>query len=387
MGIFNSAWEWFTRQVGADGTITLDACIEKLQAEAYFKRLAMQCCINLIADTISLAEFQTYVDKKNKKGDNYYLFNVEPNVNRSASAFWRYVIRRLVLDNECLIIIRPDGQMYPAESFTKKTYAFVENIYTDIVVDEFKLNTSLKESEVIHLQLNDERITSIVNGVFETYSELIAYSKKTYKRSNARRGILEIPAKTSERDIDKQTEEKLMNERFKRFFDAENGAVLPLSNGYKYTDLATQGYKQGSDSRDIKALIDDMFYFTAIAFKIPPSLFLGTGADTSSAMISYINLCINPLADLIASEVNRKMYRKDAYLAGNFLKIDTTRIKLTDIKDLANAMDILFRAGVHTINDNRELIGKEKSADEIADEVFVTKNYMRAADIQKGGES
>ncbi|MDO4720957.1 MAG: phage portal protein [Peptostreptococcaceae bacterium] len=384
--VVRKAWEWLARFVGEDKTVNVEIC-QRLESEVYFKRLAIQCCINLIADTLSLAEFQTFEKRKQTQKTNHYLLNVEPNRNYSASAFWRAVVRRLVVDNECLIIITKDGQLYPAESFTRERYPFRENVYRDIVVDGFKMDSSYTEPQVLYLQLNDERITEIVHGVYETYSALIAHSQKTYKRSNAQRGILEIPTRTSEKDADRQKQEELMMKRFKRFFEAENGAVMPLTNGYKYEDLTQKGYKTGSDSRDIRALVDDVFYFTALAFKIPPTLFLGQVQDTAQAMKLYLNLCINPLGDLIATEINRKMYGMALYNAGTYVKLDTSKINVTDIKDLAMAADILFRTGVHTINENRVMFGKEKSDDKAADEIFVTKNYMKLADAEKGGGS
>ena len=98
-------WDWFLSLFNKETkTLTLDAFIGELTGEIFFKELAVQACINLIANTISRSEFLTYEKGKEVKKDNYYLFNVEPNPNKSASKFWRDVVSKLVYDNECLVI-------------------------------------------------------------------------------------------------------------------------------------------------------------------------------------------------------------------------------------------------------------------------------------------
>src|SRR5699024_8869546 len=98
--------DWFFSLVGRQGgsQIKIDEYCDRLQKEVYVKNLAVQSAINLIANSLSLSEFETYEKGKKIKEENYYLFNVEPNLNKSSSKFWREVIRNLIFDNECLVI-------------------------------------------------------------------------------------------------------------------------------------------------------------------------------------------------------------------------------------------------------------------------------------------
>ncbi len=66
-----------------------------------------------------------------------------------------------------------------------------------------------------------------------------------------------------------ETFKKLMTEYFKDFFEADN-AVLPLFEGFEFEDLGSKTYSE-TTSRDIKAMVDDIYDFTARAFQIPPS--------------------------------------------------------------------------------------------------------------------
>src|SRR5690554_4884843 len=167
-------WDWLLSLFNKDTkTLTLDAFIGELTGEIFFKELAVQACINLIANTLSRSEFQTFERGKEVKKDNYYLFNVEPNPNKSASKFWRDVVHHLVYDNECLVLMQGD-HLYVADSYTTVPGTFVENLYTDIRIGDLDLTTKHRESEVLHFELHNERIKDVVDGFYTSYGKLIA---------------------------------------------------------------------------------------------------------------------------------------------------------------------------------------------------------------------
>src|SRR5690606_11584374 len=103
------------------------------------------------------------------------------------------------------------------------------------------------------------------------------------------------------------------------------------------------GVKGGADGRDVRAFVDDIFDFVAIAFQIPPQLIKGNIADTEKAVNNFLTFCVNPVAELLTDEINRKMYGKRLFLERTYMKLDTSRIKAVDIKDVANALDVLLR--------------------------------------------
>jgi HK97 family phage portal protein len=123
-----AAWDWFLSKFDkATNTLKLNAVVGELAAEVYYKQLAIQSCINLIANTVARGEFLTYEKGQEVRKDNYYLLNVEPNQNKSASKFWRDVISKLVYENKCLVIQYND-KFYAADSFQIKEHAFFENV-------------------------------------------------------------------------------------------------------------------------------------------------------------------------------------------------------------------------------------------------------------------
>lgn len=358
----------------------------RLTTETYYKQLAIETAINLISNTLALAEFRTFTKGTESKNKEYYIFNIQPNVNQNASRFWRKTIHNLIYDNEALVINQADG-IFVADNFIREEYAFVENYYSNIYIENLQLKRTFKESEVFYFALHSAKMGDLINGLYNDYGKLLEYSKDNYKKSNARRGVLEIPTSFDQTKDGQEKLSKLLNEHFKSFFNAENGAVLPLSSGLKYTDLTNQTYKNGSDSRDIRSLVDDIFDYVAIAFQIPPQMLKGSVADNDKSWDSYMTMCIKPLAELLEKEINRKYYTEKQFLEKTYLKIDTSLIKHMDLKDLALALDILTRNGVNRLDDNLKLVGREEIGGKLGDTRLLTLNLTTMEDAINKAEN
>lgn len=379
-------WDWFLGLFDKNNTVSLDVHVGALATEVFYKELAIQASINLIANTVARSEFRTFEKGKEIKKDNYYLFNVEPNKNKSASKFWRDVIHKLVYDNECLVI-QQDNHFYVADSFDTDKYVFKENIYRNIVIQDYRLKDTFTESEVLHFELHNGKIKDIIEKLYNSYGSLITASQKHYKRNNARRGTLTIPTNYPQTDKAQQELQKLLNDKFKRFFDAEGGAVLPLTNGIEYDELEnTNGVKGGIEGRDIRAFIDDVFDFVAIGFQIPPQLLRGNVADTDKAVNNFLTFCINPLAELLTDEINRKMYGKKNFIESTYVKLDTSNIRAVDIKDIAGALDVLVRIGAYSVDDCLKYLGMEPLNTDWSKARWMTKNYERIDQRFLGGD-
>jgi HK97 family phage portal protein len=371
-----SLWQWFLGLFDKDtNTLYLDAAMGELVTEIYFKELAIQACINLIANTVAQSEFRTFEKGEEVKKDNYYLLNVEPNPNKSASKFWRDVVARLVYDNECLVIQQNDS-LYAADTFTVTRFAFRDYLYDGIVIDDFAMEAVYAGPQVLHFELHNQRIKTVIDGLYQSYAKLIAVSQAHYKRNNARRGKLTIPTNYPQTEEAQRNLKELLDNRFRRFFEAEGGAVLPLTNNMEYEELSSNiGVKGGVEGRDIRAFIDDVFDFVAMAFQVPPPLLRGNVADTEKAVNNFLTFCINPLAELLTDEINRKMYGKQAYLKRTYVKLDTSHIRAVDIKDVANALDVLVRIGAYSVDDCLKHLGMEPLNTEWSRARWMTKNY------------
>ena len=386
--IYIGALDWFLSKFDKKtNTLNLDDYIGTLTAEVYFKKLAIQACINLIAGTVARGEFLTYWKGEEVREDSYYLLNVEPNKNKSASKFWRDVVSKLVCENECLVIQQGD-RLYVADSFHKKENVFLENIYSEIVIGDLKLFRSYEENEVFHFEYHNEEMRPIIEGLYASYAKLLAASQDNYKKNRAKRGTLELDASYPQTEKAQKDLTELLDVRFKRFFEAEGNAVIPLARGVKYTELASKATTGSSstESRDIRAIVDDIIDFTAIALQVPPSLVRGNVADSDKAMSNYLTICVNPLAELITDEINRKYYGKDNFLKKTYTRLDVSRIKAVDIKEIANSLDILERIGAFSVDDSLKVLGMEPLNTEWSRARWMTKNYEPIETRMKGGE-
>ena len=63
-------------------------------AECAFRFMAIETCINMIANAIGNCEFKTFSKGKEVKGREYYTWNVEPNINQNSSDFIHKLINQ-----------------------------------------------------------------------------------------------------------------------------------------------------------------------------------------------------------------------------------------------------------------------------------------------------
>ena len=282
------------------------------------------------------------------------------------------LIGKLYLNNEALVI-ESSGQLYVADDYQKQIYALYDYQFTGVTVDNFTFGKTFYQSEVLFFQLNSVDMRHLINLMYSSYNELMRYAANAYRKSRGSRGILDIDAQAQAEDDFSDTLQELMTVYFKKFFESEN-AVLPLYDGYKYTELQSKTYSNES-TRGIKALADDIFDFTARGFSFPPSLAKGDVQDTGKATDELLTFCIDPLARLLEKEINRKRNGLTGFLAGNYVRIDTMAVKHIDIFDIATPVDKLISSGTYTINDIRRVIGESYIDEEWANTHFITKNY------------
>lgn len=377
MGLRNYVIDFLGRIFDKGTGAQVDVNLEELTGQVATKELALQSAINLIGNSIALSKFETYAKGQPTQKEDYYMLNLKPNQNEAATTFWKKAIAKLIINNECLIIKRNDN-IYIADSFTRTDSAFYENTYKDIIVNCFNLSASYKESEVIHLKNNNQNATSLITSLYNDYGKIIELSKASYKRNNAKRGILKIGTAYPQTEDAQKKLKELIEIRLKEFYKADAGAILPLTAGLEYDELSKESYKNGTDSRDIKNLMDDVFDFVARAFQIPPQLLKGTGTEISEQLKAFVNLCVDPLAKNIENELNAKLYTKENYLSNTYVRVNTSKAKAASLSDVANAIDILTRNGVHSIDENRELIGKEPLRTEESKKHYITKNYEQS---------
>lgn len=381
--------EWFGKFLFRDGEL-LDGCNVPIDIDLYYKKLAIETCIDLIANTLTTCEIKTYEKGKLYRGNMYYLFNVAPNPNQNASEFIHSLVHHLYLNNECLVVMQ-DGNLLVADDYTKNEYALKENSYKNVVVGDLKFEKIFYENEVMHFKLNDKDIMKVIDSLYDSYGKLLSSAINIYKRNNAKRYVVKGRFLKSNKVEDVKAANELFNHQFKEWISEDKaGSMMHLGDDLTLEDMSkgANGASSQSTSRDIRSLVDDILDFVAIGLHVPKSMLKGDLADIEKQTDNFIMFCIKPLAALLNAEFNRKMYTKKEYLERTYLKIDTTHVKIVDIATLATAADKLLSTGTNSINDNLDLFGREPLQDDWADMRFMTKNYQVIESVEqlKGGE-
>ncbi len=347
---------------------------------------AINIGISLIAGCVSKCEFRTFLNNKEVKNDEYYTWNIEPNVNQNSTEFIQEFVSKLLKNNECLIVSGFNGQLIIADDFNQREYAMVENIFEGVTRKDYTFNKTFKISEVLYFKLNNEDMRVLLSSLISGYNKLIDMAIGKYKRSGGRKGIVRIDNTVSGDEKQKETIKELFEKKFKAYFEAEN-AVLNLNKGIEYDEKNGDGNKKStSEIVDIQNLIKEAFARVAQVLKIPPAILNGDIADIEKITDNFLTFCIDPLVDMINEEINRKRYGKKAYLAGTYLNVDTTCIKHIDIFTIAEKIDKLIACSAYNVNELRRKLGDVKINEEWASKYYITKNYQDVNSVEGGEE-
>lgn len=379
--------DWISSFFGEDKkTIYLtEQAIASQEIKLAIEDFAIVSAINMIASTISKCEFKTYLNGNEKKGDEYYLWNIEPNKNQNSSQFLQELISKLLYYNECLVL-DINGQIIIADDFYQNEYAVMENYFTNVSRGTMNFNRSFSMSEVMYFKLSDTDIKRLLSNLIKGYNDLINMAVGKYYRSGGRKGIMHIDAIAQGDPKFQEKFDDLMNNRFKTYFQAEN-AVLPLYKGYEYEEQSGEaGKKSISEITDISNLVKEAFERVAQALKIPPALLRGDIADIGKITDNYLTVCIDPITAMIGEEVTRKRYGKNAYLKDSYLKVDTTCVKHIDIFSIAESFDKLIASGGYSIDELRVKAGDSALNTDWSKKHWMTKNYSDIENLE-GGES
>lgn len=109
-------WKWLAGGKARSPTTVEITCRDLLAAAQEFQ-LRDTCfwiCANMIANAVGRCEFRTFRDGKEIRGREHYLWNVEPNVNQSSTAFLHKLVAKLLVDNEVLVISTRQREGYDA---------------------------------------------------------------------------------------------------------------------------------------------------------------------------------------------------------------------------------------------------------------------------------
>lgn len=363
--------------------IELCSCLDADGLELQFREAAFWGCVNLIANAVGKCEVREFRGGRQQRGPEWYLWNVQPNRNQSASAFWHKLVAKAYSEGEALIVKEPYGDgIVVADAFDiddeRPVYA-----YKNIQVGKRKIER-LTEAEVLYIRPNWKNIEPLIRKMGDSFLKLMASSMQNYLFNDGQHWKVHVDQVLTADDEWRENFTKMMEKQIKPFLNSAS-AILPEMDGYTYTQVS--GNSAGAvKSDEIRNLIASIWAETSRAFLIPSALIAGNQQDTTVANRQFLTDVIDPLARMIEQEANRKRFTMQEYLAGDRLTVDTSAIVHFDVFSNAANVEKIIGSGLKSVNELRALIGDSPIDEEWADRHFMTKNIGTTTEAE-GGEN
>lgn len=366
-------------------TISIEEkCKELYDAAAEYSLLSLcyGICVDMIANALGRCEFRTYMGNEETQGSEYYLWNIEPNVNQNSTMFLHKLVHQLYWKNEALVVTirRRDTQgdaLIVADSWAPPEDGPARrNEYKNVTVGEFAFSKTFSESDVLHLKLNHVDIKPYLTAVSRAYERMVTTAQTLYTWDRGQHWKVHVAGIANGDDDFMKNFADYVDKQVKPFFNNQ-AAVLPEFDGWAFEPVQSSG-NASSDTRDIRAMIEDVFDFAARTLMIPAVLVNGTVEGTADANSRFLSYCLDPLCDQLQEEIVRKRYGYDEWRRGNTLRVDSSSILHFDL--FANAANIekIIGSGTFTINDVRRAANQAPIDAPWANESHMTLNIARA---------
>lgn len=380
MGFIDNLFGWLDEEVDSATMEAVNAARETYRRYAT-RKLAFHLAVSYVADTMSKCEIKRFENGKPVKDNMYYLLNVSPNANQNATEFKYKLTSKLFKDGRALVF-EEKGQLYVADSFLIDPHPLKGDKFTNISLDNETRTFERKVSDVFFFRLDDEELKGLVDAMLDDYSELLSHSFDVYKRSNPEKYVLELDeTEAGDAEFVEQFN-SMIKEQLEAFINNEK-AVYPQFRGQKLTKISSDNVK--TDSTDVRALRKEIFEATAEAFKMPVSMLYGNMTNAKDIVSIYVTFRIDPLAKMWSEEFTRKTVKSvEAYAAGTYTDVDTTRIMHFDVFENAANIEKLISSGYYCIDEVRARAGEYALNTDFSTQHWITKNFSPIQDVLNG---
>lgn len=387
---------WLADFLGKESKPISEMYYEQKIPQVYYKELAIQTAISLIANAVAKCEMKVFSKNEEVQNKTYFELNIQPNKNENSSQLWHKAIEKMIYEGEC-IIVNVAEELHVADSYHVEEYPILGNIYTGVTIGNFQLDRVFKYHEVFRLKLNDKNIKNLLDSLSSDYEDLLELAIKKYKSSNQQKYVLELENIKANDSNFQKTYREVVQQQLKDFMENDN-SVYPQFKGYKLTDVTNN---KSVSSTDFKEIRKDMFEIVAQAFQIPIDLMFGDVDNLDEVVSTFLTFCIDPIADMLSEELTRKIYGNfESWKKGNYIVVNTSAIQHIDVLDIADKADKLIASGTCSIDEVRKIIGFNALNEDYSTIHFMTKNYDTAENmlnsiqnegqleeiVEKGGE-
>lgn len=360
-----------------------------VEQELIYKRLALEVVIDLIGNSIARADWKQFESGKEIQSKLYYRLNVAPNETQTSSEFFKKFTKRLLLDGEVLIVPDlVDGNLYVADSFMKQPLSYKSDKFTNVFINDCQLNKTFTNETAIYLRYNEQNIRNFMESYITAYNKLLESAVYSYQSNKTRRFVLDskmFRAQTTEAQADFNNQ---MAQNLADFASSTSGSkIYAKSNDWEIQDMSDKQIESANDSRNF---IKDMFDIVATTYHVPIQMVMSSwvGTEVTQNVIdNYLVQAVYPLIDMFKEGLNRFNYSEQAFLNGDKIETDLTKVRLTDLKTIGTFIAQVFPTGALSLNDIVvKYLHGDKLPDEIGDTRVITKNYQKIEDFNSGVE-
>ena len=374
---------------GQPGTGFLDGeVIIPIPESVYLKELAKYTAVSLIASAISMCEIVVYEKGKRVKNGDWYSLNVKPNPNESAPMFWHKVVENMLMADKgkgAFVFIQ-NGNLYCADTYCikeKRPFKLTGNLYDGVVVDGLQLNKTFTSKGVMLFKIEQAQGNIFVDLMYNDVSKIVSAAMSQFANENITRWKFKVNAREAgSEEFQKQWQNKLKRS-VQQYVKGETQVFV------EYDDriLEPVDMKTGTGGKvsagDNVQLINQVFDLVARAYHIPSGLMTAGNYNVQDLMDQFLTFCVDPPAEVIGKTLTGA-YGEDSFRAGNYFRVDTSKIKHFDIFSMAPNVDKLISSGFASVNEVRQAAdwdaaGDPDDPDNWLNQHILTKNY------EKGG--
>lgn len=349
---------------------------------------AIEKAENMIAKAIAKSEFVVQRKGERAKDDVYWILNVKPNPNETATEFWTKVVKQLLRKGEC-VIVNLKGNLYRASNFYTDNAVTKVKKYTDVsieVADEsLAIANTFKADDVLHLRNTNKKILNYLRKNLEMYNTIATGLMNSKKIGSVPKFTLDVEGsmpiiRTKDKDgKDKQITADMYKEQIKKLLESEDIEILTNQNGIKTSQMQIN---TNVSTEDISRMTKEIYKECAYAYDIPEAVFVGTITEKADSTNEFITYAVSWLVEMLNDSMTAALVGKEAYLNGEKIWINMGKFKHVDVIESAGNLDKLRAIGF-TLDEIMELIGREPLNTPFSTERVITKNYTNELGEEK----
>lgn len=342
--------------------------------------LAIEKAVGMIAKAIAKSEFIVERNHVRTKDDVYWLLNIQPNPNETATDFWILAIRKLLLETECVICL-VNGNMYIVDSYTINDVVMLPQTYSNIVITSngktLTLRYPFQGNNIIHLKARNEKIKEYLKKVLNLYNNIASAVSAAKKIESTPKFSLDIEGaapliRTKNPDgTDKTLTIDQYRESVKKLLESDDIEIITNRSGLSLSQIKID---INANSEDIVKMAKEIFTECALAFDIPKAVFLGEITEKADSTNEFITYAVDWIVEMLNDSLNAKFVGKEDYLKGEKIWVDMSKYKHVDIIESAANLDKLRSIGFN-FDEVRTMVGWEELGTDFSQERVITKNY------------